>query len=376
MRLLVVEDDRLVVRALELLFANSTYSVDTASDAETALQMVEAFEYDLIVLDILLPGMNGIDLCHHLRDQGYQMPILLLTGQGNHQQKAIALNSGADDYVVKPFDPEELVARVQALLRRGGAIAQPVLAWRDLKLDPNSHTVAYGVEPLSLTPKEFAILELFLRNKDRTLSSKALLDHAWTATENPGEETVRVHIKQLRKKLGAAGAPADFIETLYRVGYRLRPVEVLASPIRAAPEAARLDGKAPSMGEMNPETVPILILLATVQPDLVTQLRALLNPQHLQLAVLPDLEQFWPVLVSCQPGLVILDYDLPAGRSFELCQRLRQTSPWQNLPIIFLIPTKDVSIVNQIFAAGANDFVSQPIAGPELITRIRICLGY
>ncbi|MGQ9871632.1 response regulator transcription factor [Leptodesmis sp.] len=125
---------------------------------------------------------------------------MLLTGQGGVQQKAIALNSGADDYVVKPFDAEELVARVQALLRRGRSTSQPILSRGNLFLDPNSRTVIYGTHLLVLTPKEYAILELFLRHPQTVFSARAILDHGWAATEFPGEEVVRVHIKELRQK--------------------------------------------------------------------------------------------------------------------------------------------------------------------------------
>ncbi|MBW4549685.1 MAG: PAS domain S-box protein [Aphanocapsa sp. GSE-SYN-MK-11-07L] len=237
MKILVVEDDQDVALILKLLFSSYHYAVDVGTDGETGWQMVDAFEYDLIVLDVLLPGIDGISLCQKIRAKGFRVPILLLTGQGGSHQKAIALNAGADDYVVKPFDSEELMARVQALLRRGGAVAQPVLEWGHLQLDPGSKKVNYGTQLLTLTPKESAILELFLRHAQQVFSARAILDHAWSSAESPGEEAVRVHIKELRQKLTAAGAPKDLIKTIYRVGYRLNPLysSALATETKESP---------------------------------------------------------------------------------------------------------------------------------------------
>jgi PAS domain S-box-containing protein len=223
MKILVVEDDRTIAKTLKSLLSACNYTVDVAADGEAGLQLVEAFEYDLILLDVLLPKLDGISLCQQLRAKRAQMPILLLTGQGGGHQKAIALNAGADDYVVKPFDAEELIARVQALLRRGHT-SQPNLTWGDLLLDPSSRKVTYGEHLLSLAPKEYAILELLLRNSQTVFNARAILDHAWTATESPGEEAVRVHIKELRRKLKVVGAPKDWIKTMHRVGYQLNPL--------------------------------------------------------------------------------------------------------------------------------------------------------
>ncbi|HEY9662256.1 MAG TPA: response regulator, partial [Allocoleopsis sp.] len=224
MKILVVEDDRAVAQSLQLLLSGYNYAVDIAVNGEIGLQMAEAYEYALILLDVILPGLDGIHLCQRLRAQGLKTPILLLTGQQEGRQKAIALNAGADDYVVKPFDAEELIARVQALLRRSGPANHPILTWGNLSIDPSSCKVAYGTHLLVTTPKEYAILELFLRNPQSPFSAKAILDHVWRSVDSPGEEAVRVHIKELRQKLTAVGAPKDLIKTVYRVGYRLNPV--------------------------------------------------------------------------------------------------------------------------------------------------------
>ena len=224
MKILVVEDDQKVAQALQILLYSYHYAVDIAVDGEEGMRMADTFDYDLVLLDIALPRLDGISLCQKLRAKGFQVPVLLLTGQDGGHQKAIALNAGADDYVVKPFDAEELIARVQALLRRGGPKTQPILVWGDLSINPSSRQVTYGTHHLSMRPKEYAILELFLRNSQTVFSAKAILDQAWRSLESPGEEAVRVHIKELRKKFNAVGAPDDFIKTIYRTGYCLNPL--------------------------------------------------------------------------------------------------------------------------------------------------------
>jgi DNA-binding response OmpR family regulator len=223
MKILVVEDDRTVARALELLLSSYNYAVDIAADGEAGLQMAYAFEYDLVLLDVGLPKLDGISVCQQLQAKGFSTPILLLTAQGGAHQKAIALNAGADDYVVKPFDAEELIARVQALLRRGGSTTQPILTWDNLSVDPSSCQATYGSHLLALTPKEYAILELLLRHPQKVFSAQAILEHAWNSIEFPGEEAVRGHIKELRRKLTTVDAPKDWIETVRGVGYRLNP---------------------------------------------------------------------------------------------------------------------------------------------------------
>jgi PAS domain S-box-containing protein len=224
MKILVVEDDLDIAQTLRILFSRFNYSVDLAADGEMGLSMSNAYEYDLILLDVILPGIDGVSVCQQLRTQGLQCPVLLLTGQDSGQQKAIALNAGADDYVVKPFDAHELVARVQALLRRGQMTRQPILTWGNLSIHPSRRVVTYSTRSLTLTPKEYAILELFLRNPQNLFSARLILEHAWNSLEFPGEEAVRVHIKELRHKLTAAGAPKDFIKTIHRVGYQLNPL--------------------------------------------------------------------------------------------------------------------------------------------------------
>lgn len=225
MKILVVEDDAVGGQALKHLLASYHYAVDLAEDGETGLELIEVYDYDVILLDVLLPGMDGLSLCQLIRSSGVQTPILLLTGQGGaSKQKAEALNAGADDYVSKPFDVEELIARIQALLRRGQVQNQPVLTWGKLAINPSTRQGTYGTRLLTLTPKQYAMLEMFLRNPNQVFSAQTILNRVWDSYETPGEEAVRVHIKELRRKLQEAGAPKNFIATVYRTGYRLNPM--------------------------------------------------------------------------------------------------------------------------------------------------------
>jgi DNA-binding response OmpR family regulator/HPt (histidine-containing phosphotransfer) domain-containing protein len=222
MKILVVEDDLVVADALKITLSNWKYAVEIAHDGQAGLEFVEAFDYDLLVLDAVLPKLDGISLCRYVRSQGYMMPILLLTSKDSSHDRAIGLDAGADDYAIKPFEPEELSARIRALLRRGNDRVQPVLNWEHLTLDPRNYEVTYQDRLLNLTPKEYGLLELFLRYSRRLFSCGAILQHLWAYEDTPSEEAVRTHIKGLRHKLKAAGAPVDFIETVYGIGYRLK----------------------------------------------------------------------------------------------------------------------------------------------------------
>jgi diguanylate cyclase (GGDEF)-like protein len=621
MRILVVEDDELTAKALTTVLVQQNYAIEVAIDGGVAWELVESFEFDLILLDVMIPKLDGIALCRKLRSQGYQMPILLLTGRDGGHDKAIGLDAGADDYVVKPFDPEELVARIRALLRRSNAVSQVVLEWGNLRLDPISCEAIYGDKLLSLTPKEYALLELFLRNSRRVFSCGVILEQIWSFDEMPGEEAVRTHIKGLRQKLKATGAPADLIETVYGIGYRLKPlelptsltaettsttpsksaeahqpskqqtlhilskvwdkyqprvsqqVEVLERAIATLPpttddlestspperlppadledlwqqakqEAHTLAGSLGTFGLVkgsklarkiehllpqspcldctqiarlrdlitelrqeinqfsrqpaaNPTTsltdsprllivdrdrltaerllqeaetwglqgsiasdltlastqieqhppaavlldlsvapdrqtglallealshrvppIPVLILttqddltdrLETIRlggrtflqkpiapaqvltavcqvlqpttaeakilvvdddPSILAALRTLLEPWGLQVTALSDPQQFWQMLEVTSPDLLILDIKMPHLSGVDLCRVVRNDARWSELPIIFLTAHTDAQTVNQVFAVGADDFVSKPIVGPELVTRI------
>ncbi len=223
MKILLVEDDTITINLLTQALNSHNYNVNTAADGETALHLARAYDYDLIVLDVLIPKLDGISLCRKLRSSGCKMPILLLTALDGSSNLVEGLEAGADDYVVKPFNLEELIARIRALLRRGKAsLSSTNLTWEKLQVNPDTTEVIYAEKILHLTPKEYNLLELFLRNPRRIFSRSAMLDRIWSAGEFPQEEAVTAHIKGLRHKLKAAGMTVDLVETVYGLGYRLK----------------------------------------------------------------------------------------------------------------------------------------------------------
>ncbi len=228
MKILLVEDDEIIARTLVDILRDRHYIVDLATEGDLGWEMVEAYDYELIVLDIELPKLNGIELCKKLRNAGNQTPVLLLTAQNSNDKKVIGLDAGADDYVVKPFEISELLARIRVLLRRRNSIASPILQWGNLNLNPATQEVIYHQQILNLTPKEYRLLELFLRSGDRVLTRELILDRLWDLEEAPSESTVTAHIKDLRRKLKQVGADANLIETIYGVGYRLKPLNIEA----------------------------------------------------------------------------------------------------------------------------------------------------
>ncbi|NET69107.1 MAG: response regulator transcription factor [Moorea sp. SIO1G6] len=222
MRILLVEDDERITDALAEDLTDQHYVVDVANDGQIGRELVESFSYDLILLDVMLPKMDGITLCRKLRSQGNSTPILMLTARDTISDKIVGLDAGADDYLVKPFDLGELSARMRALLRRGNTTLPPVLEWDSLRLDPSTCEVFYEDRLLSLSPKEYALLEFFLRHPRRVFSRAQILENLWSFERLPEEATVKAHIRGLRQKLEAAGAPSDLIETVYGLGYRLK----------------------------------------------------------------------------------------------------------------------------------------------------------
>ncbi|WP_392480941.1 response regulator [Nostoc sp. C110] len=509
MKILVVEDDELNAYTLTNLLTNQNYAVEVATDGDAAWDFIQAYDYDLILLDVVLPKLDGISLCRKIRSNGLQMPILLMTGRDSSHEKAIGLDAGADDYLVKPFDIEELVARVRALLRRPAVTSQPVLVSGKLRLDPSSCEAIYAGNLLPLTPKEFALLELFLRNSRRVFSCGMILEHLWSYEDTPQEEAVRTHIKGLRHKLKAVGAPGDLVETVYGIGYRLKPLEEdkhgdtgaeeqgsrgaeeqgsrgevdrVKSPIPnlksqqqalmavaeiwqrfqgrveqqvrvleqaiatlnqnnslnpellslATKEAHTLAGSLGTFGlplgsklarnielllssgqtlskseignlqswvnllrreiegndagaisvspipQLETVTQPLQnhsdaetkILVVDDDPQIQALLQTLLSPWGLRAIALENPLQFWETLEAVAPDMLILDVELPYINGIELCRLVRNDSHWSELPILFLTVHSDAEMVNQVFSIGADDFVSKPIVGPELVTRI------
>jgi DNA-binding response OmpR family regulator/HPt (histidine-containing phosphotransfer) domain-containing protein len=578
MRILVVEDDPIITLLIETILEQQKYAVDFATDGQMGLDLSDAYEYDAILLDVSLPKKDGIAVCHQIRSQGNTVPILLLTALDSPADRVRGLDAGADDYLGKPFDPQELLARIRAILRRSHQPSTPILTWGNLHLDPVSTNVTYSDNLVPVTPKEYALLELFLRNSKRVFSCDAILDHLWSYDGTPSEEAIRTHIKGLRHKLKQAGAAADTIETVYGIGYRLKPVNTLEVNLLTetwekfkgqvleqvavleqlsvrflnrdlqsdwqevgrsiahslsgslgmfgfslSSELARqieqlLGGCQELTTEQGqwlysmvaalrselerPVSLPDLyyfdsapaidILLVSVDPDLEREiqslaserkwhvqvvptieaaksqlhshltrsillspaisqqteevvrllvevgkhvptipailladaprlppeierfgtctricptnpneiileiersiervestlthilivdddlkilaiLRALLIPWGFRVTTLSDPQKFWDVVPVAKPDLVILDVEMPKINGLELCQSVRDRADWVHLPIIFLTARTESSLIQQVFAIGADDFVNKPVVGPEIIARI------
>lgn len=577
MRILVVEDDPGIGFLLETILATHKYAVDVATDGQAGLDLSDAYEYDAILLDVTLPKKDGISVCREIRAQGNTVPILLLTSLDSAADRTRGLDAGADDYLGKPFDRDELLARLRAILRRSHAPTAPILTWGDLKLDPVSTDVTFGDRSVPVTPKEYALLELFLRNNKRVFSCNAILDHLWSF-DTPGEEVIRTHIKGLRYKLKQVGAAANFIETVYGIGYRLKPIESSGTTLlndtwqkfkgqvheqvaileqlavrffhqdlqsdwqeigkniahsltgslgtfgfSLSSELARQIEKllssnqnlTPAQGQLllslvtalreeldrpivttdlhnfapdlttdillvsadrdlnreiqsmatgcgwsvqivptiaaarsqlqrdrtrsilltEAETkqtaavlgllvdinkqVPLVPVIALANPDrldpmvqhlgnwtsvcptkiadlmaeidraiveaestqthvlvvdddlkILAILRALLLPWGFKITTLNDSRKFWEILPMCKPDLLILDVEMPIVSGLDLCKSIRDRAEYANLPIIFLTAHTEPTLIQQVFAIGADDFVTKPVIGPEMIARI------
>lgn len=512
MRILVVDDDNVIAQALALALGEQHYAVDLASDGDMGWNHATTCKYDVIVLDIMLPKLNGIQFCQKLRSSGNLTPILLLTAHSKGTLMIEGLDAGADDYVTKPFDLMELLARLRALLRRGQSALPPKICWSHLKLDPSLCEVAWKEKPLKLTPKEYNLMELLLRNSQRIYSSSALIDHLWSLDSPPSEDTIRSHVKGLRQKLKSAGITEDPIETVYGIGYRLRkaidsPLESpklneaapspdtsfseTSSPNRLIPspsaESIIADGMdrlwKQSQGMINDRLICIHQALAAAQRNqldptivnnaeaaahklvgslgmfggdrgsvlarevecwfeqarstdsvaplsanlletLLLQLRQeidrlnntpmattllmahgspkqtsaeggakgkesegkimimndnaallrsivpILRPWGFEVISLPGNAHLMESLQRHQPDLLILDVELVPLSGIALCKTLRRSSSWGDLPILFLTALNDSETLHRVFAVGADDCVSIPFVGPELVTRI------
>ena len=602
MRILLVDDDATLVDLLARTLAELNYAIDIASDGEQGWVYGSTYQYDLIILDWSLPKLDGISLCRRLRSHQVQTPIILLTSRQGSQNKIQGLDAGADDYICKPFDVEELSARIRALLRRLNCDFLPVLHWGKLQLDPCTCQVTYQNQDISLGAKEYRLLELFLRHPQGILSIEDIINSLWSSMEYPAEATVRSHIRHLRDKLKAAGLPEDLIATVRGQGYCLKsqtaidsdpaPIDKtqrqlaalkaiwtkhqprreqqlavleqaiaawqtgdleLSDRLSAIISAHSLAGNLGQFGlsqgaklakdieellQQNPESeqwqelsakltslkaelasnhdisafiqqkntentsllflvgadlnltpeaqtrgiriqtfpnpealtiwleqnrgnasspqaillnisftnfepilkqeyltliaelkliepaIPVIvvadrdrfedrllvtrhggslylnqsltprqiidfcqqiiqnsakgkkILIVDDDEGLLQALPSLLEPWGFQLTTLEDPRQFWDVLPAVNPDLLVLDVEMPHFSGIELCKVLRTHAYWHKLPVLFLSAHSDRAISNQVFASGANDFVTKPVIPQQLAHRIVNRLNY
>ncbi|MEZ2301262.1 MAG: response regulator [Microcoleus sp.] len=611
MKFLLVEDDRLLSATLAKVLVANHYAIDRANDGQAALDLATIVEYDLILLDLHIPKLDGISLCRKLRSQGYRKPILLLTGNDSDADVVAGFDAGADDYISKPYGTDVLLARIRTLLRRSQAVAGTdsakspsanTLTWGNLCLDLDSGRIMFGQQVIPLTAKEYNLLELFLRNPDRIFSRSAILDRLWGFEDAPSDRAINTHIKDLRKKLKAGGLTAEIFDTVYGMGYRLKPRPQSApsdsnnsdtdstakhqSPVAdqsaldkllkrfrgtfnqqvavleqaktallagnletelqqaAKNEAHKLAGSLASFGYPEgsklgrsaehllmkdrpftpqeiarfsevvtalqqelvkppvtstaaslptmlshlvlvvdddpaltehlkieseawglrikiapnlatarsrmalsmpdvilldlsfPETeedgltllrelterspnLPIIVFtgrdtladrlavsrlgakqflhkpatteqifqaISRVLPKTQTlqakvlivdddeavlaHLSALLTPWGLEVITLTEPQRFWEMLLKTSPNLIILDLSMPQVNGLELCQVVRQDVQWGDLPILVVTAHTDADSLQQAFAAGADDFITKPVLGPELVTRV------
>jgi DNA-binding response OmpR family regulator len=609
-KILLVEDDTLLSATLAKVLEANHYMIDRASDGQAGLDLATAVEYDLILLDVQVPKLDGISLCRQLRSQGYRKSILMLTGNYSDADVVALFDAGADDYISKPCTPEVLLARIRTLLRRSVALSSAgaakdsslTLTWGNLCLDMDSGRVTFGEQLISLTATEYNLLELLLRNPDRIFSRSAILDRLWGFDDAPTDRAINTHIKDIRKKLKAGGLTEEIIETVYGMGYRLKPfsqstpsdsnnsgsddtpkhkfprgersgidkvlerfrgvfhqqlavieqaktallaeslevelqqearqeahklagsmasfgypkgsqlarsaehllmkdppftaVEItrlsevvtalqqelakppvtlitssvptilchqvlvvngnaaLTEPLKAESEAwglrikiapnltvarSRLALSSPDvmlidlsfpgteedglallreLTELTPQ-LPVIVfagrdtlayrlavsrlgakqflhkpatteeifraisrVLAKTQSlqakvlivdddaAVLAHLSALLKPWGLQVITLTEPQGFWEMLVTTKPNLVILDLEMPQVSGLELCRVVRQDIQWGDLPILVVTAHTDAESLQQAFTVGADDFITKPVLGPELVTRV------
>jgi diguanylate cyclase (GGDEF)-like protein len=302
MRVLLVENDEQVSTVIKAALTKQLYTVDVAIDGQAGWELVEAIEYDLILLAVMLPKMDGIQFCKRLRNRGYSTLVMMMTSKSAIADRVQGLDSGADDYIVKPIDLTLLEARIRALLRRKTAAISTILRWGKLQLDCHTREVLYDQTRLDLTAKEFALLERLLEG--RVYSQSDLIDHLWSLDDDPRkEEAVRALIKRLRQKFKAIHAE-DLIETVYGQGYRLNPE--LREPIRSVSLKSEVSSTLqPYRVQQHPQ-----VLVVSPDEQLLDQIiqEAVLYP--IQVTAAPTSESAQVRLRHQRFALIVLDYDL------------------------------------------------------------------
>lgn len=220
MRLLIAEDEQDLAEALGIFFEKNQFTVDVVYDGQSAYDYALTGNYDAIILDVMMPKMNGFDVLQRIRENGIQIPVMMLTAKAEKDDRITGFNSGADDYLPKPFEPDELICRVRAMLRRGGEYHATVLSFGDVQLDCGSNQLICGKKPVSLSSREFQVMELFLRNPQVVFSADRIMERVWGWDSDAEINVVWVHISNLRKKLKSIGSKVN-IRANRGLGYLL-----------------------------------------------------------------------------------------------------------------------------------------------------------
>lgn len=220
MRLLIAEDEKDLADALCVLFEKNQFSVDTVGDGFSAYEYASSGEYDAIILDVMMPKLNGIDVLKRLREDSVSTPVMMLTAKGQKDDRILGFNSGADDYLPKPFDPDELIARVRALLRRSNAYTPDILRFGDISLDTGDGTLKCNNRQVKLSAREYRLMELFMRSPHTVISADRIMERIWGWDSDAETSVVWVHISNLRKKLSSIGSSVS-IRANRGLGYAL-----------------------------------------------------------------------------------------------------------------------------------------------------------
>jgi len=229
MRVLLVEDDPATAQSLKMMLESESMVVDATDLGEDGLEIGKLYDYDIIILDLMLPDIDGIEVLRRLRDARVETPVLILSGLTESDNKVKGLGTGADDYLTKPFNKAELMARIHAIVRRSKGHAQSVITTGKMTVNLDAHTVEVDGHPVHLTGKEYGILELLSLRKGTTLTKEMFLNHLYGGMDEPELKIIDVFICKLRKKLGAATNGEDYIETIWGRGYVLREPEVASA---------------------------------------------------------------------------------------------------------------------------------------------------
>ena len=382
MRLLVVDDAPDIATLLKLAFQLDGYAVDTTPTGADALELAAVNEYDVLILDLGLPDIDGMDVCRRLRAALPQLLMIILTARAERESIIAGLDAGADDYLAKPFDYLELVARVRALLRRDMRVRAPVLRCGDLALDPAAGALRQGGRALRVTRKQFRILEYLMRRRGELVSQEDLLEHVWNMQANPFSNTVRTHINALRRILGDTAAQPRYIETVVGMGYRFDAFEQrdanLTQILSASPYASSNHSPTDWRSTMEPQPLPYAhpdapkLLIVDDAPSITQLLVAYFHGAGLNALAAYDGRTAIELAQRARPDAIILDLGLPDMDGLDVCRQIRQQSA---VPIVMLTKRSTEQDRQQGLAAGASAYMTKPFDADELLATVRELLA-